>query len=336
MPQYENAKSYLDSLVNNNQQIITDYASNFNQLNSLNTQYDLLTNQVQADYSNYQMADALSKGNYTDAAKAYTDLQKYNQNILTSDPSAQVATPSLSTTQADFLSKYATDPSQYGAQASQVFANYTANYTPTTDTTSTGTNTSTGTSTNPYDNLPKYPGTDTTTGTGTTTGTSSSLSPVGNLQQSSPGNFVDTLGRVFTKQIINGVTNYVLSSAINGTPTTPTPTPPKPTISRPAQHVDISSLKPFTGTLPTGLATTTPQPSTTGGLPTTTTPATTAPLSNVTNPTQTPTQTANSGLQSVSQPQVQAKNSPAKHVDISTLTPVTNNTQLANLGLNIG
>jgi hypothetical protein len=30
------------------------------------------------------------------------------------------------------------------------------------------------------------------------------------------GNFVDTLGRVFTRQVINGVANYVLSSAING------------------------------------------------------------------------------------------------------------------------
>ena len=99
----------------------------------------------------------------------------------------------------------------------------------------------------------------------------------------------------------------------------------------PAKHVDVSTLTPFTGTLPTGL------PSTTNTTPTTTPSTTqTGGLGTTTNTTQTPTQTANSGLQSVSQPQTQLSNKPASHVDISTLTPVTNTTQLANLGLNLG
>jgi hypothetical protein len=58
----------------------------FNELNSLQTQYDTFTNKIQADYSNFQMADALSKGDYTNATKYYTDLNNYNQAILKVEP----------------------------------------------------------------------------------------------------------------------------------------------------------------------------------------------------------------------------------------------------------
>lgn len=391
VPTYNSQVNSFNGLLSQNQGLLNQVM----QANTLQNELNTMGLQIQSDYTNYQMTDALANGNYTDAAKYYADLQTYNSDLLKLNSNAVTTAPSLSTEQADFLNKYATDPSQYGSQASQVFADFksttpitntttgtatettgeiggsnlsgtgsatgtqtepsgggyvptTPTTTPTTPTTTPTTpttpTTGTSTSTNPYDNLPKYPGTETetpTTDTGltntgaTNTGTTSLTSPVGNLTQNSVGNFVDSLGRAFTKQIINGVVTYTAASIINGgTPTPSTPpkpiTPITPTIRRPPQHMDVSALTRYTGTLPTGVASTTPRPSITGGLPTITTP------SNVTNPTQTPTQTGNSGLQSVSQPQVQASNSPAKHVNISTLTPVTNNTQLANLGLNIG
>jgi len=316
--------SYRDNLLNSNPQLITDYGNNVNQLNSLNTQYDLLTNQVQADYSNFQMADALSKGNFTDAAKYYTDLQNYNNSALKLDPSAITTAPSLSTTQADFLSKYSTDPSQYGAQAPQVFADYKAT-TPTTDTTST-----TGTTTNPYDQLPKYPGTDTTTPTTTTQQTTPPASKVDvSTLTAAPTNIIqNVLTNAIKQGIVSNIVGGITGGNTGGTGTTGGTTTPSVSKPKPAQHVDVSSLKPFTGSLPTGLPSTTP----------TTTPTTTQTggLGTVTNTATTPTQTANSGLQSTTQPQAQLANKPASHVDVSTLTPVTNTTQLANLGLNLG
>ena len=316
MPQYETAKSYLDSLVNNNQQLITDYSNNVTQLNTLNTQYDLLTNQVQADYSNYQMADALAKGNYQDAAKSYTDLQKYNQSILASDPNAQVATPNISIAQSDFLTKYATDPSQYESQASQMFADFkpTTTGTTTTDTGSTSTDT-TGTGTN-------------TTGTTTQQTTPPPSHVSTSTLTAAPTNIVQN---VLSNAIKQGIVSNIVGGITGGnTGGTGTGIQPKPTVQPPAQHVDVSTLKPFTGTLPTGL------PSTTPTTPTSPTTTQTGGLGTTTNTTQTPIQTANSGLQSVSQPQTQLSNKPASHMDISTLTPVTNTTQLANLGLNLG
>jgi len=319
MPAYNNLLAYRDSLINNNQQLITDYSNNVNQLNSLNTQYDLLTNQVQADYSNFQMADALSKGNFTDAAKYYTDLQNYNNSALKLDPSAITTAPSLSTTQADFLSKYSTDPSQYEAQAPQVFADYKAT-TPTTDTTTTGA-TDTGTTTT---------GTTTTDTTGNETTTQQTTPPASKVDVSTltaaPTNIIqNVLTNAIKQGIVSNIVGGITSGGTGTTGGTTTPSVSKP---KPAQHVDVSSLQPFTGSLPTGLPSTTP----------TTTPTTTQTggLGTVTNTATTPTQTANSGLQSTTQPQAQLANKPASHVDVSTLTPVTNTTQLANLGLNLG
>jgi len=79
------------------------YAPVFNELNSLQTQYDTFTNKIQADYSNFQMADALSKGDYTNATKYYTDLNNYNQAILKVEPNTTVTTPNLTTQQNTFL-----------------------------------------------------------------------------------------------------------------------------------------------------------------------------------------------------------------------------------------
>jgi hypothetical protein len=351
---YKNTKTTFEDYLKTNQANLDKYRPILENYMDTTKQYNALTTQSLSDYDQARLTSAIAAGDYSKAADIQAEIETFNKSVE-GNPYMTVSQSSLSDpSQIDLLNKIKNAPDQatkdqlisqaklnvyFQDMESNALANPSANQKilPSIEELLAQQKAST----NPYDNLPKYPGTDTTTPTTTDTGTTntgmtSSTSPVGNLTQTSSGSFIDTLGRMFTKQIINGVTNYVLSSAINGTPTTPTPTPPKPTISRPAQHVDISSLKPYTGTLPTGVATTTPKPSTTGGLPTTTTPATIAPLSNVTNPTQTPTQTANSGLQSVSQPQVQASNSPAKHVDISTLTPVTNNTQLANLGLNIG
>ena len=323
VPTYQSQVDSFNSLISQNKDVV-DQAM---QANTLQNQIDTMSLQVQSDYTNYQMSDALAKGNYTDAAKYFTDLQTYNSDLLKLDPNALTTAPSLSTTQANFLSKYATDPSQYGAQASQVFADYKTTPVDTTSITN-----------NPYDQLPKYPGTDTTTtGTTTTDTTGSTNTGTTTTQQTTPPSshvststlspITNTAQNIVSNLIKQGFTNTIIGG-ITGGNGAGTGTQPKPTVQPPAKHVDVSSLKPFTGSLPTGLPSTTP----------TTTPTTTqtSGLGTVTNTATTPTQMANSGLQSTTQPQTQLANKPASHVDISTLTPVTNTTQLANLDLNLG
>jgi hypothetical protein len=314
----------------------------FKELNSLQTQYDTFTNKIQADYSNFQMADALSKGDYTNATKYYTDLNNYNQAILKVEPNTTVTTPSLTASQNTFLQDFskATDQAvkdQLTSQASQLFADYKAPITtdttaPTTPTTGTGT----GTSTNPYENLPTLPeggiGQPTPpappTGTGTTTGTGSTTSNIGaNL-----GNYLTNVAPKVLGNITKGVIgNEVINAILGNDPQRPS----LPTKPRPPSKVDVSTLRPFSGNLPSNVtANVTPEkkdPKTltplTGGLPTTggtTTPTTTTPTTPTTNTT---TQTPTGGLQSN-----QTQTPPTK-VDVSKLTPVTDTNWLKSLGI---
>lgn len=336
MPQYEQAKSYLDSLINNNQGLIDDYISDITSLDTLTKQYDTFTNKIQADYSNFQMSEALAKGDYTNATKYYTDLNNYNQAILKVEPNTTVATPNLTAQQNTFLQDFskATDQAikdQLTSQASQLFADYKAPIS--TDTTTTGTGT--GTSTNPYENLPKLPeggigrptppapstGTGTTTGTGSTTG---GIAP--NI-----GNYLINVGPKVLGNITKGVvTNQVINALLGNDPQRPS----LPTKPRPPSKVDVSTLTPFSGNLPSNVtANVTPikkDPSTltpfTGALPTTGG-TTTTPTTPTTPTTNTTTQTPTGGLQSN-----QTQTPPTK-VDVSKLTPVTDTNWLKSLGI---
>ena len=343
LPQYEQAKSYLDSLINNNQGLIDTYIDDVTSLDTLTKQYETFTNKIQADYSNFQMADALSKGDYDSATKYFTDLNNYNQAILSVEPNTTVTTPSLTPQQNTFLQEFAsaTDQAvkeQLTSQASQLFADYkapistdtTVPTTPTTPTETTPTpptDTTTGTSTNPYDQLPKLPedgiGQPTppapSTGTGTT-GTSTTPSTGSNLV-----NYLTNVGSNVLGNITKGVvTNQVVNAILGNDPERPS----LPTKPRPPSKVDVSTLKPFTGNLPSnvtaGVTPTQTDPTKLtpiGGLPTTGG-ATTTPTT-PTNTTQTPT----GGLQST---QTQT---PPNKVDVSKLTPVTDMNWLKSLGI---
>jgi hypothetical protein len=90
------------------------------------------------------MADALSKGDYTNATKYYTDLNNYNQAILKVEPNTTVTTPNLTAQQNTFLQDFskATDQAikdQLTSQASQLFADYKAPITTDTTAPTTGT-----------------------------------------------------------------------------------------------------------------------------------------------------------------------------------------------------
>ena len=118
------------------------------------------------------------------------------------------------------------------------------------------------------------------------------------------GGVGNAAGNVLQNALIGAGTNAIVNEILGNEPPRRPPPVNKP---RPPSKVDVSTLTPFTGTLPSGLAPT-------GGLPT--------------NTTQTPTQTPNSGLTSTTQPKT-----PPTKVDVSTLTPVTDTNWLKSLGI---
>ena len=145
----------------------------------------------------------------------------------------------------------------------------------------------------------------TTPTTPTTPPSGSGSSTIGNIV-SGVGNVA---GNILENALIGAGTNAVVNEILGNEP------PRRPPINRPRPpaKVDVNTLRPFTGTLPSGIAPTAPS-APTGGLPT--------------NTTQPPTQNTNSGLTSTTQPQT-----PPTKVDVSTLTPVTDMNWLKSLGI---
>jgi hypothetical protein len=91
---------------------------------------------------------------------------------------------------------------------------------------------------------------------------------VGGLRQTSAGEFVDILGRIFKSQIINGVLSYTLTSAVNSLLPQPE-RPQRPTYTPPPSRVDISTLRPISGIGGLGQTSTGGVQSPGGGLPST-------------------------------------------------------------------
>jgi len=331
---YDTKLTTFQDYLKTNQADIERFAPVINQMNDLQNNYDVLSGQILANNTALNVQDAIQKGDFTKAAELQNQFDQINSSIAKIDQTAMVG-HDLSNQDIALLNQIYNAPDD--ATKNQLISQAKLN--PTfADLMSKPVNTE-----SVYQNLvPKLPDTGvpstSTTDTGTTitgtTGTTttqttpppshvstSTLSPIANTAQNIVSNLIK---QGFTNSIINNITGGGTGTT-GGTTTTGVSKP------KPAQHVDVSSLKPFTGSLPTGLPSTTPTTT-----PTITPTTQTGGLGTVTNTATTPTQTANSGLQSTTQPQTQLANKPASHVDISTLTPVTNTTQLANLGLNLG
>jgi len=165
--------------------------------------------------------------------------------------------------------------------------------------------------------------------TPTTPPSGSGSSTIGNIV-SGAGNVA---GNILENALIGGATNAIVNEILDNEP----PTRPVINKPRPPAKVDVSTLRPYTGSL-FGQTTTTPT-TPTGGLPTTppakVDPSTLTPYTGslsflgqtTTPPTNTTTQTPSGGLQST-QPQT-----PPTKVDVSRLTPVTDTNLLKSLGI---
>jgi tetratricopeptide (TPR) repeat protein len=95
MPQYEQAKAYLDSLINNNQSLIDDYISTVDEIGQLQKSYELGASKVLAENADFKMTEAIARGDFTEASNFYHDLENFNKGILELDPSAITVTPSI-------------------------------------------------------------------------------------------------------------------------------------------------------------------------------------------------------------------------------------------------
>jgi hypothetical protein len=104
-------KEYFDittSLSPEATQFINDYKSYareislVDQINSYQSQYDVLTKQIQADYSQLKMTEAITQGDYTKAAEFNKQFNTYNKDIAKVDPNATVGSY-LNPTQASLL-----------------------------------------------------------------------------------------------------------------------------------------------------------------------------------------------------------------------------------------
>jgi hypothetical protein len=339
---YDTKNLEFTDFLKTNQATIEYAAPLIQELNNYQSQYDLFDNKLKADYANYAMTESVFKGDFVKASDYLKEYNTANATIAKLDPTAMVG-HDLGNEQLAMLDKIAstTDEATRQQLISQakldpVFAEIMnsplPDYTkiepvkPSTPSTGTGT----GTSTNPYDNLPTLPEggigqptpptptTPTTPPTGT--GTGSTISNIGaDVEQYLTNVVPKALGNI-TKGVIG---NEVINAILGNDPQRPS----LPTKPRPPSKVDVSTLRPFSGNLPSNVtANVTPEkkdPTTltpfTGGLPTTG--GATTPTTNTT--TQTPT----GGLQSN-----QTQTPPTK-VDVSRLTPVTDTNWLKSLGI---
>jgi len=350
---YETKNLAFEDFLKTNQADIEYAAPIINELNNYQNQYDLFDNKIKADYANYAMTESVFKGDFVKASDYLKEYNDANANIAKLDQTAMVG-HDLGNEQLDMLSKIAstTDEATRQQLISQakldpVFAEIMNSPLPDytqieaikpSVPTDTGTTTGTGTSTNPYENLPTLPEggigqptppAPTTPPTGTTgTGTGSTISNIG----ADVGQYLTNVVPKALENITKGVIGSEVINAILGNDPQRPSLPTKP---RPPSKVDVSTLRPFSGNLPSNVtAGVTPvkkDPTTltplTGGLPTTggtTTPTTTTPTTPTTNTT---TQTPTGGLQSN-----QTQTPPTK-VDVSRLTPVTDTNWLKSLGI---
>jgi len=95
VPQYENAKAYLDSLINNNQSLIDDYISDVTELGSLQKSYELGASKILAENADFKMTEAIARGDFTEASNFYNELENFNKGILELDSNAITVAPSI-------------------------------------------------------------------------------------------------------------------------------------------------------------------------------------------------------------------------------------------------
>jgi len=298
--------------------------TNFKPYKPENLPTDPINNDPMQKYGNAQvkLAQAIDNKDYASAANYNAELKALETEIKASNPNAVIPKSILSNVdEADILEKIATatDPTlkqQFIDQAKRLPSFSGVAY----DTESAYQQALNAV---PETGIgqPTPPTPSTGTGTGTTTGGTAS-----NI-----GNYLTNVGSNLLGNVTKGVvTNEILNAILGNDPQRPS----LPTKPRPPSKVDVSTLRPFSGNLPSNVtASVTPEkkdPTTltplTGGLPTTggTTTPTTTPTTPTTNTT---TQTPTGGLQSN-----QTQTPPTK-VDVSKLTPVTDTNWLKSLGI---
>ena len=329
---YENNKTTFEDYLKTNQADLDRYGAIMETYTDKTKQYNALSTLSLSDYDQARLTSAITAGDFSTAADIQAEIDSFNKSVE-GNPYAIASQSSLSDpSQIDLLNKIKNAPDQatkdqlisqaklnvyFQDMASNALANPSEyeKILPSIEELLA--------KQNAINNPPTPP-----TGTGTT-GTASNV-----------GNYLTNVGSNLLGNITQGVvTNNILNAILGNDPERPS----IPTKARPPSKVDVSTLTPFTGNLPSNVtANVTPEKKDptnltpfTGGLPTTggTTPTTPTPPTTPTTPPTTPpttnttTQTPTGGLQSN-----QTQTPPTK-VDVSRLTPVTDINRLKSLGI---
>lgn len=370
MPQYENAKAYLDSLINNNQSIIDDYISDVTDLGSLQKSYELGANKILAENADFKMTEAIARGNFTEASNFYNELENFNKGLLKIDSNAVTVVPSIDLNSQTLLKDiYSTSDetlkNQLISQASlnQQFNDIRTNApvitrplepTEPIQETTPPTVPETPAPVQPTPVTPVVPETPITddrapgytdlptlpeSGIGQPTpSVPTTPTPPTTPSTGTGSNIIDNIisgaGNTLQNALIGGATNAVVNEIIGNEP------PTRPTINkqRPPAKADVGTLRPYTGSL-FGQSTTPTTPTTpVGGLPTTppskADPSTLTPYTgslSVLGQTTPPTNTTTQTPSGGLQSN-QTQTPPTK-VDVSRLTPVTDTNLLKSLGI---
>ena len=97
VPSINEEKAILEAEYNNPESkgLIDEYISKLDEVGQLNKSYELGVGKVLAENADFRMTDAIAKGDFTEASKFYNELETYNKQILSLDPSAIAIAPSL-------------------------------------------------------------------------------------------------------------------------------------------------------------------------------------------------------------------------------------------------
>jgi hypothetical protein len=303
---YQSKMAEYQNFMNENQASFDTATPIFLEMNTLQNQYELMNNEILADYAKFQMTEAIKNQDFTSVVDYQNQLKDINKKMLELDPNAQVR-PTLTDEQAKLMEdiKNASSQTEKYALTQQIKADPTINKIVNAPLLKDIQNATT--------NLVKQGIVSNIMGN-ITGSNNPPTRPTGNMPNMPPLHVdVKTLMPAKKKPPTKvDVTKLTPITDPNFKPPTQATTLTAPaTEAMPATTQAL--IPPVTQDQPT-----TPQA---GGLEM----ATTAPTNT--------TQTINSGLQSATSTQ---DTSPPTKVDVSKLTPVTDTNLIKNLGLNIG
>jgi len=95
IPSINEEQALLEAEYNANKSVIDDYISRVDEVGELSKNYELGIGKVLAENADFRMTSAIAQGDFTEASKFYNEFENINKHLLSIDPNAIIATPSI-------------------------------------------------------------------------------------------------------------------------------------------------------------------------------------------------------------------------------------------------